>query len=91
MTTAGSRIVRASRRAPGPSLAGRDPAPKSLSSRIEGVAWTQKYALAFMHRLVALATINLVVEAALFNAYRPGKRAEIVKHSWQFRHDAHAR
>lgn len=35
MTTAGSRNVGASRRAPGPSLAGPDPAPKSLSSRWE--------------------------------------------------------
>jgi hypothetical protein len=33
MTTAGSRNVGASRRTPGPSLAGPDPAPKSLSSR----------------------------------------------------------
>jgi hypothetical protein len=36
MTTTGSRNVGASRRAPGPSLAGRDPEPKSLSSRNEG-------------------------------------------------------
>jgi hypothetical protein len=35
MTTTGSRNVGASRRAPGPSLAGRDPEPKSLSSRCE--------------------------------------------------------
>jgi hypothetical protein len=35
MTTAGSRNVGASRRAPGPSLAGPDPGPKSLSSRDE--------------------------------------------------------
>src|SRR6266478_4111627 len=33
MTTTGSRNVGASRRAPGPSLAGRDPEPKSLSRR----------------------------------------------------------
>ena len=37
MTTTGSRNVGASRRAPGPSLAGRDPEPKSLSSRQAGV------------------------------------------------------
>src|SRR5256886_458957 len=36
-TTAGSRNAGASRQAPGPSLAGPDPAPKSLSSRDESV------------------------------------------------------
>jgi hypothetical protein len=38
MTTAGSRNMGASRRTPRPSLAGPDPAPKSLSSRRSSVS-----------------------------------------------------